>query len=93
MEEIKNIVPRKVVQDFAIEMEKRLKDNDYKGHWKDCSTFYLVNRLNQKVKEVEKALSLYCIHCERSYNENKGNIKEKCVDVANFAMMIADNEG
>lgn len=89
MEEIKNIVPRKVVQDFAIEMEKRLKDNDYKGHWKDFSTSYLVNRLNQKVEEVEKALGLYLLFD----NENKGSIKDECVDVANFAMMIADNEG
>jgi len=58
-------------------MEKKLRENDYKKHWSNCDHQYLLNRLKEEVTELEKPM---------------WDVIEEAADVANFAMMIADNE-
>jgi len=64
---------------FAMEMERVLRENDHKRGWADCSQVWLLNRLKQETAELERALA------------SGKNIVKEAADVANFAMMIADN--
>ena len=74
---------RPSVLNFAEMMETVLKKNDHKGGWDDCDWKYLRGRLKDELKELENA-----------YAENNGEeVTREAVDVANFAMMIADNFG
>ena len=63
---------------FALEMESKLRANDHKAHWRECSLDYLLTRLEQEALELREAI-----------NCGDGVIGE-AADVANFAMMIAD---
>lgn len=72
---------REPVQWFADRMEAKLRLNDHKGHWSNCGFPYLDRRLDDKVYELKHARS----------NLNYGGMIEEAVDVANFALMIADN--
>jgi len=67
---------------FAVIMEKKLKRNDHKGGWVGEDIDYLLDRLDEEVVELRKAIE----------KEHIGKrIKNEAADVANFAMMIADN--
>jgi NTP pyrophosphatase (non-canonical NTP hydrolase) len=72
------------VEWFADEMEKKLRRNDEKKGpegWRDMSPLSLYSSLMQEIRELKMAL-----------NEGVSeSIIGECVDVANFAMMIADN--
>jgi len=65
---------------FAGEMEKRLKANDNKGGWQSCSIWWLYKRLLEETGELAEVLS----------GARDGNSTKEAADVANFAMMIAD---
>jgi NTP pyrophosphatase (non-canonical NTP hydrolase) len=65
-------------------MESRLKKNDHKGGWHDCFTPWLFRRLTEEVAELRRE-----IYDKASWSENR--IINEAADVANFAMMIADN--
>lgn len=73
------------VEVFANRMECKLltKDNEHgiEG-WldDDCNIKFLYDRLIQEVAEAKKAID----DC------NPDNLANECVDIANFAMMIAD---
>lgn len=69
---------RKEVMWFARKMEEKLRENDFKGHWSDSSEQDLLDGLKEEVRELYAAITL---------NE----IVDEAVDVANMAMMIADN--
>jgi len=69
---------RPEVLDFASVMESKLRANDHKAHWRECSLDYLLTRLEQEALELREAI-----------NCGDGVIGE-AADVANFAMMIAD---
>jgi hypothetical protein len=70
---------RPEVQAFAIAMEKKLRENDHKTHWRKCAVKYLRRRLAEELIELDDA-------------EHPEDVAAECVDVANFAMMIADNK-
>ncbi|BFH63945.1 hypothetical protein [Paenibacillus azoreducens] len=74
---LKNIEPRAEIQWFAQQMETKLRENDWKGGWKDCRIQYLLEKLDEEVHELSGCIS------------NEEAIKE-AADVANIAMMIAD---
>ncbi len=64
-------------------MVVKLGENSHKTHWSRSTDAYLMRRLVQETKELRNALK-------------KGDAKEigrEAADVANFAMMIADNAG
>lgn len=84
------IMIRKEVLWFAHQMENKLKENDYKGGWDRCTREALLYRLDQELQELKNAIGKI----------GKRHLKEDVVfelviresaDVANFAMMIADN--
>lgn len=79
---------RPSVRKFAELMELKLRGNDYKGGWEGCSTQYLWDRLNDEMDELDEALGEF----DCSKNKTK-KIAMESADVANFAMMIADNFG
>ncbi len=68
---------------FSKEMMEKLKENDEKAHWSGMSNDLLIQLLMVEVGELASALvGLSCVE----------EIISECVDVANFAMMIADNK-
>lgn len=62
---------------FAQKMEERLAANDDKGGWGTESDEYLIKRIKEETEELEVAIN--------------SQIADEAADVANFAMMIADN--
>jgi NTP pyrophosphatase (non-canonical NTP hydrolase) len=70
----------KSVTGFAVKMILKLEKNRHKKHWSTVDAEYLFNRLLQEVEELRDALA-----------GTDGDIVSECCDVANFAMMIADN--
>ena len=70
------------VLEFAVIMQEKLDANDHKDHWSTMSLQYLFTRLAQETGELSRA------------NKKKlhpDQIDREAADVANFAMMIADN--
>ena len=75
---------RKELQKFAELQEGVLRAHDKtKGNkgWKDIYYTELFRLLKDEVQELEEALT----------NGDRINVCHECVDVANFAMMISDN--
>ena len=67
---------------FASIMQDKLDENDHKDHWSGRTMQYLFTRLSQEMKELSRA------------NKKKlspDEVDREAADVANFAMMIADN--
>ena len=89
---------RPEVWQFALLMEKKLKENDHKKSWKKCKILYLIERLKEEVKELEDC---FWIEDSRSDFINIGedfmikgkyseeDVIKECADVSNFSMMIA----
>jgi hypothetical protein len=92
-EEIANFVqqmdpkpmPRKVVREFAFDMESQLEANEHKKGWHKEYHQFLSNELN-------KNLTALCLEL-RKVDKDKHEITIRCANIANYAMMIADNEG
>lgn len=74
--------PRSQVQWFSGEMERVLKENDHKGGWDDIQALILLNQLKEETAELADAIE---------NDISPEHIIKEAVDVANFAMMIADN--
>jgi hypothetical protein len=66
---------------FADQMELKLKDNDYKGGWDKCTGIYLMGKLLEETIELKNTL-------DQKFDPKL--VVEEAIDVANFAMMIAD---
>ena len=73
---------RPVVQWFAQEMERVLKQNDHKSGWQDMSLTEIMARLREE--SLELAIEV------RRNDLNAGAIVKEAVDVANFCMFMAD---
>jgi hypothetical protein len=78
-------MPRKAVREFAFDMEKQLKTNDHKRGWSDEDHHFLSAQLAKNLFDLSTEL--------KKEDKDKYEITIKCANVANFAMMIADNEG
>lgn len=63
-------------------MEFALQKNDWKGGWQDDRMFDLLERLREETDELRDALFVA---------KNFEDIIKESADIANFAMMIADN--
>jgi NTP pyrophosphatase (non-canonical NTP hydrolase) len=77
---------RPEVERFAMGMERKLRQNDFKGGWKQMTVDEMLERLDEEVEELKKAL-----HPMRK--ENPQRVFKEAVDVANFCLFIADNAG
>lgn len=62
-------------------MLKKLRENHHKAFWRGSTYDYLMLRLREELVELSLAIM----------DEGPENIQLECADVANFAMMIADN--
>lgn len=76
---------RPVVLAFALAMERKLRAHDDRPGWKDEPNDYLIARLREEMVELAAAL-------DRGRHVPLDIVGE-AADVANFAMMIADNSG
>ncbi len=63
-------------------MLSTLQENNYKEHWSFFSTKRMRNRLRQELTELDTAM-----RNKRSPDE----VDREAADVANFAMMVAEN--
>jgi len=75
---------------FARIMEERLRANDHKGGWADCDNRWLTLRLVEEVGELAQKMAAWGDWYGRQ-EEMRQELEGECADVANFAMMIADN--
>jgi NTP pyrophosphatase (non-canonical NTP hydrolase) len=73
---------REEVQWFATRMEQELRENDHKGGWQNDNWRDLLARLHEEMHELWHVCN---------YGANADIIAEEAADIANFAMMIADN--
>ena len=76
---------RPEVQWFAEQMELELRLNDHKGGWREDEGLSLLHRVRQEATELRQALM------PSIFGESEKSAIREAVDVANFAMMIADN--
>ena len=84
---------RKALIRFSSEMEKVLRENDYKDGWDGCTREYLFYALQREVFELFEVLKPNQHHTIFGNPEiNPEKVIKECCDVANFAMMIADNQ-
>lgn len=90
---------RSEVKAFASHMEAKLRENDHKGGWGDCDFGYLVKRLDEESAELRSAVSALKTALSDAdappelVRMVKEAVRNEAADVANFAMMIADNAG
>jgi len=82
---------RSEVKAFSEIMEQKLKENDHKSHWGNLENSWLIGRLKDELKELENAI--YKAPSQDAEWQEKLDIElqRECADIANFAMMIADN--
>jgi len=62
------------VIEFAVEMEKVLRDNDYKGGWDGCTIRELVTVIENKVVDLKQT--------------QLSDKTKEAIDIANYAMMV-----
>lgn len=93
------IILRPAVTEFAQRMEVRLRLNDYKKGWEDCDPDDLFDMMEEEIAELSYAMFGSCPKCgnqdyrreDAYFDEDAESVKDEAADVANFAMMIADN--
>ena len=78
------IAPRSEVLWFGGEMERKLQNHAWKSHWSGLTQKNLRRQLLAKVKELVRAV-------EGKGPKAKAQQIKHATNVANFAMMIADN--
>ncbi len=78
---------RPEVAAFAQLMERNLRADDHKGGWDDMSNVELLSSIKDEYDELDRAARVVGIQ------DRKAKITHEAADVANFAMMIADNCG
>lgn len=67
-------------------MLSKLRKNRHKGHWNSCAITYLLHRLNIERRELD---SIYKRWLDGQATAEQ--VINEAADVANFAMMIAEN--
>ena len=77
-------VPRPIVKTFAIEMEKQLRANDWKRGWNKSLSGFLIDELISNTGKLRGAINR---------KDTKEVIIRRAANIANFAMMLAENEG
>lgn len=79
-------------------MEAKLLENEHKGDWKHEPFTFLLNRMEEELQELRDAVMESLMEAIERANgeftdEERTRIIREAADVANFAMMIADNTG
>lgn len=68
--------------DFTTHMRHKLLLTRHRPHWSGSSTGFLIDRARQELEELAEAFK----------SEDRKAVVREAADVANFCMMIADNE-
>jgi NTP pyrophosphatase (non-canonical NTP hydrolase) len=86
---------RPEVARFAQDMEQQLRANDHKPGWQRDEWQALLKRLREETSELKDA-----IYAARTTDVEapaaprlRASVRKEAADVANFAMMLAENEG
>jgi hypothetical protein len=87
------MVARREVLAFANCMELKLRRNDHKGGWELEGLRDLLRRLREEVDELEAAIRVLPNHGSMPNRVARDTIVAEAADIANLAMMIADNVG
>jgi DNA primase large subunit len=85
---------RKEVKWFAGRMENKLSQNDHKEGWEYCHSNELITSVEDELNELIKKMSEigYQVFWEHFPDDSDiDQLIDECADIANFAMMIADN--
>jgi hypothetical protein len=77
---------RESVQWFATVMEVVLRKNDHKGGWENEPFQYFIDRMRDELSEIEGAIANL-----RPSDGDLIDLVNECADLANFAMMLAEN--
>lgn len=72
---------------FATRMSQKMNQNDWKPGWHQDSLLALLLRLKEETAELEQLV----IEASPTSPVNIEQIINESADIANFAMMIADN--
>ena len=83
--------PRQEVGTFAQDMERKLQKHDHKRGWYRMTNAELIKRLKEEVAELEQELANKEALKGVGTPATSSLIINECADVANFAMMLADN--
>jgi NTP pyrophosphatase (non-canonical NTP hydrolase) len=77
---------------FAHAMEAKLRENDTRAGWKNCSPKWLLGRLRGETRELASAIDKQdrATAAEGEWERHGPDVCAEAADVANFAMMIAD---
>lgn len=80
---------------FSRRMEKKLRKNDHKGHWSNCTRAYLLRRLRSELKELAAETANFGRLTKKEMKDaglqdSARALISEAADVANFAMMLAD---
>ena len=79
---------RPSIQWFAEQMERKLRAHDDRDGWAECDYEWLSSRIDDEAKELDIAIWKIDTHPTQ---RNLQAVIDEAADVANFAMMIADN--
>ncbi|MBT2647231.1 hypothetical protein J7E52_10930 [Bacillus sp. ISL-34] len=77
--------PRLEVMEFSRDMEVQLQKNDHKKGWIQENYDFLIRKIGTHGMKLHEELS--------KLDKDKSKIISLCANIANYAMMIADNEG
>ena len=86
------------VRVFGLLMLDKLNANNHKAHWRLASNTYLLKRIAEELEELRVAVVMLGQSNAPGSNatltlQHMRDIGEEAADVANFALMIADNCG
>lgn len=79
----KRIRPRRMLAEFTRDCEIVLRENDFKGNFKNCPPGYLWSCFIKEVFELYTALYV-------TSSTGKHGVRKECCDVSNFAMALSD---
>ena len=85
---------RPCVVAFAWDMERKLRANDHKGGWEGDDWTALHKRMLEEAEELRSVIAgKHLLGSGRPWQEKRAQVRGEAADVANFAMMLAENEG
>ena len=74
--------------EFISEMEKILKENDYKGGWDSCSIKFIRDKLIEEFREV--LLETRKVINEKTDEKTVEKTQKEAIDLANMCMILYD---
>ena len=90
------MTPRQPVQDFALDMERMLQENDYKGGWQNEGLEALMDKLTEEKRELIAATKKFNDYyysvkpLDQNFEELRCRVIDEAADVGNVVMMISD---